>query len=102
MEKRGALATFTEMLRTQPGLILTSAAASLAFVAFMALALAGAFVLRRNPEALLLAAFVVYIFATAQAVDAAQSRHRAPAEFALCVLAVAGWAALVRRRPNGR
>ena len=102
VEKRGALATFTDMVRTQPGLISTSAAASLAFVAFMALALAGVFALRRNREALLLAAFVVYIFATAQAVDAAQSRHRAPAEFALCVLAVAGWASLVRRRAHGR
>jgi len=34
--------------------------------------------------------FPLYIAATAQVVDAAQSRHRAPAELALCLLAVAG------------
>ena len=45
----------------------------------------------------LLAGFVVYVALTAQAVDAAQSRHRAPAEFALCLLAVAGWAKLRSR-----
>jgi len=45
--------------------------------------------------------FVAYIFLTAQVVDAAQSRHRAPAEFALCVLAVAGYLRLRRTNPRG-
>ena len=43
----------------------------------------GAYARLRSREWLLLSAFVLYIFATAQAVDAAHSRHRAPAEFAL-------------------
>ena len=51
----------------------------------------------RSPERLALVAFVIYIFATTQAVDAAQSRLRAPAEFAICLLAIAGWQALKRR-----
>ena len=90
------------LVRAQPGLVLSSAASALLFTGLMALAVYGALALRRNREALLLALFVLYVFATAQAVDAAQSRHRAPAEFALCVLAVAGWAALRRRRRDGR
>jgi hypothetical protein len=78
----------------------------------MALALAGAWCWARDAYGartaddagkalrLLMIGFVAYIFITAQVVDAAQSRHRAPAEFALCVLAVAGW--LRMRRPGLR
>jgi hypothetical protein len=50
----------------------------------------------------MLVAFVLYVFATATVVDAAQSRQRAPAEFALCLLAVAGFCVLQRRRLHGR
>jgi hypothetical protein len=90
------------VFRQQPGLIVSSALGAALFVVFMALAVCGAWSRIRgrgiySREWLLLAAFVVYIFATAQAVDAAHSRHRAPAEFALCILAVAGWLALRRR-----
>lgn len=46
----------------------------------------------------MLGAFVLYTIAAAQIMDAVQSRHRAPAEFALSLLAVAGWAALRRKR----
>ena len=49
----------------------------------------GAWVSRHRT--LVLTAFALYILATAQLVDAAQSRHRAPAEFALCLLAVAAF-----------
>jgi hypothetical protein len=102
VEQQGVAAALGALVRAQPGLVLSSAVAALLFTGLMALALYGALALRRNREALLLALFVLYVFATAQAVDAAQSRHRAPAEFALCVLAVAGWAALSRRRVHGR
>ena len=98
LEQRGVLATFAELVRTQPWLIGSSALAALAFTAFMALALYGAVTTRRSREWLLLTLFVLYVAATAQLVDRAQSRHRAPAEFALCLLAAAGWAALRARR----
>jgi hypothetical protein len=97
VEQRGAVAALGQVFREQPGLIVSSAIGAALFVVFMALAVYGACVRIRSREWLLLAAFVVYIFATAQAVDAAHSRHRAPAEFALCLLAVAGWLALKRR-----
>jgi hypothetical protein len=104
VEQRGALATFAELLRAQPGLVLISAGSAALFVAFVALAVAGALYGNAAESAgarrlrWLLAAFVLYTIATAQAVDAAQSRHRAPAEFALSLLAVAGLAALRARR----
>ena len=46
----------------------------------------------------MLAAVVVYILLVSQAVDAVQSRHRAPAEFALVLLAASGATWLARRR----
>src|SRR5262249_13308600 len=95
VEQKGMGAAMRELWRTQSGLIAVSGAAALLFVAFMALAVVGAVTASRTR--LLLAAFVLYIFFTAQAVDAAQSRHRAPAEFALCLLAVAGWQRLRAR-----
>lgn len=109
VESRGPLAVAMEILREEPGLILVSGGTAALFIAFMALAALGAWDwLRRRSSAdaqtrrqrWLLLAFVVYVFATAQAVDAAQSRHRAPAEFALTLLAVAGWLRL--RQPKKR
>lgn len=111
VESRGPLAVALEILREEPGLMLVSGGAAALFVAFMALALLGAWDWMRRPAAAgsearrmrwLLLAFVVYVFATAQAVDAAQSRHRAPAEFALAMLAVAGWLRLrqKKKRPS--
>jgi hypothetical protein len=91
VERHGFLHAFAAMAASQPGVILVSAAGAVLFAAFMALAVAGAWHGRRNALLALLAGFVLYIFVTAQAVDAAQSRHRAPAEFALAILAVAGW-----------
>lgn len=94
VESRGAIATFVDLLKAQPGLVLSSLVASALFVILLALAVCGAWRLG-NPNGLVLGAFVLYIAATAQGVDAAQSRHRAPAEFALCLLALAAW-------PSGR
>ena len=97
LEQQGVRAAFMELWRTQAGLMVVSSAAAALFAVGMLLALVGAFSwLRRDRRSerrlkLLFIAFVLYIFATAQAIDAAQSRHRAPVEFALCLLAVAGW-----------
>ena len=107
VESRGPFAVAMEILREEPGLILVSGGTAALFIAFMALAVLGAWDwMRRGASAdaatrrqrWLLLAFVVYVFATAQAVDAAQSRHRAPAEFALTLLAVAGWLRLRQKK----
>lgn len=104
VEKNGLAPTLLSIFRDRPALILSSAAGSAAWLALMALAAIGALAWLRGADGgaqararLLLVGFVVYIFATAQSVDAAHSRHRAPAEFALCLLAVAGWAAMTSR-----
>ena len=97
VEQRGLAPALLQVFREQPGLIASSAIGATLFVLFMALAVYGAYCRSHSRQWLLLAGFVIYIFATAQAVDAAHSRHRAPAEFALCLLAVAGWLALQRR-----
>ena len=102
LEQRGALATLAGLLGAQPGLVLSSALASVLFTLLMALAAYGAVVSLARREWLLLTLFVLYVAATAQVVDAAQSRHRAPAEFALCLLAVAGWRALQSRKEKRR
>lgn len=97
VEQRGLVQGLLQVARESPALFFTSAAGAAVFVALMALALAGAYVLLRSGRWMLVA-FVVYVFATATVVDAAQSRQRAPAEFALCLLAVAGLAALRRKK----
>ena len=89
VEQKGLAQAMLGLWHAQAALLLVSGVAAALFVAFMALAVVGG--LSSDRTRLLLAAFVLYIFFTAQAVDAAQSRHRAPAEFALCLLAVAGW-----------
>jgi len=113
LEKHGLKAAALQLYAEQPGLVLVSGLAAVFFLAFMFLALAGAWGWAREAYAprppndprralrLLMIGFVAYIFLTAQVVDAAQSRHRAPAEFALCVLAVAGYLRLRRTNPRG-
>jgi hypothetical protein len=101
VEQQGFLHAFASLAASQPGVILVSGIGALLFAAFMALALLGAWSGRHDREILLLAGFALYIFVTAQAVDAAQSRHRAPAEFALAILAVAGALQLGKKR-HGR
>lgn len=82
------------------------AAAMLGLVTF-ALMGAGHYVRRwrniRQPEiaiGLMLTALVGYIFLFSQVLNAMQSRTRAPAEFALVLLAVVGWKAVMRRRDH--
>ncbi len=77
-------------------LILTTAAAATIFIALMLLAILGMLhimrrfnrlVLGEQGLYLLLFLFPFYTFLASQVVDAMQSRHRAPAEFALCIFA---------------
>lgn len=96
VERHGPVAALKALFLKQPGLIAISAFFSLLFVVLLAFSVLGA----TARPLLLPAGFAVYIFLTAQAIDAAQSRHRAPAEFALCLLAVAGWQRLRRRAPH--
>lgn len=100
LEQKGVVGGLVHIAGDHPGLFVASTGGALLFLVFMALALVGAWVFARSGRWMLVA-FVLYVFATATAVDAAQSRHRAPAEFALCLLAVAGFWALQRRR-DGR
>jgi uncharacterized membrane protein YidH (DUF202 family) len=100
-EQIGVALELADLFRQQPGLVATSLGGALLCLAFTLGAGLGALrwlhTRRTVPrqmsvDRLLLCSFVVYVFATALCVDAAQSRHRAPAEFALCLLAVAGLA----------
>lgn len=100
-ERGGPLAALRAIAGEHPFLFIASAAGALLFVALMALAAVGAVVLGRAGK-FMLAGYVLYVIVTAQAVDAAQSRHRAPAEFALCVLAAAGAAWLRKKGTHGR
>lgn len=52
----------------------------------------------RVAAGLLLATLVIYTFWFSQVINAVQSRHRAPAEFALVLLAVVGWCTWRERR----
>ena len=99
---RGGAAALMELATSQPALVATAAAGALAFTLLMLLAVYGAARWARGADRLALVAFVVYIFVTVQAVDAAQSRLRAGAEFAICLLAVAGWTELRRKQRHGR
>jgi hypothetical protein len=98
LELHGPVAALKALLEGNAALTLISIAGAIAFTVLMLLALKGVFARSADPRLkLVLAAFVIYIFATAQAVDAAASRHRAPCEFAICLLAVL---ALARKNPH--
>ena len=108
LEKEGPVAAVRELLRSNPGPTLVSLAGAALFAVLLAFAAIGAWrwLRDKHPSSevgrnrLLLILFVLYIVATAQSVDAAQSRHRAPAEFVLCLLALAGWPR--KKEPHGR
>lgn len=98
LEEKGVAGALREI---DASLLVVSAIGALLFGILMLFALVGAWRFLATGR-LMLVVFVLYIFATATVVDAAQSRHRAPAEFALCLLAAAGLAALTRRERRGR
>ncbi len=98
MEQQGFLVTLVGTLRNSPGPMITTAVGAFLFAIVTLLAAIGAFTwLRRDvPKAtyrlrFVLLVFVLYIAATAQTVEAVQSRQRAPVEFVLCLLAVSAW-----------
>lgn len=98
LDRNGALQTSQRMLREHPLLTLGAALASLAFLAMVVLAAVGAWRVLvdhalPNETRLMLglvAAFPLYLFAVSQSISAVQSRHRAVAEFAFCLLAAIG------------
>jgi hypothetical protein len=104
LERDGAVRALQEVFRRSPVLASLSALGGVVFGVFMLLASAGALSWVVSSERasdpamralrLIVMVFPLYVFAASQAVDAAQSRHRAPAEFALAILAVTGVAAL--------
>ena len=109
VEQQGLGAALLAIFQRNPALMLTAAGGALLISTLMLVAGLGARAWLRDGVTgggtqemsrlrLLLVAFPLYILLTAQSVDAAQSRHRAPAEFALCLLAAAGWSAR-RRQP---
>lgn len=101
LEQHGVARGLWQIAQEYPGLFTASFGGAALFIAFMALALVGALRFLRTGRVMLVI-FVLYVFATATVVDAAQSRHRAPAEFALCILAVTGFWALRTRKTRAR
>ncbi len=105
MYSRGIIGALKVMLAEHPGLILTSLAGVILTVLFWILAEVGtfgalsdtAYTFQQKAFIALLGAFPFYVLAVSLVAAEMQSRHRAPAEFALCVLAVLGWMELRQR-----
>ncbi len=104
LESGGIGEALEYLWRIQGVVLLLSIGGAVLLLVMMGLALYGARqLLKREAEpeqraaALLLLALPLYLFLISQVVDAMQSRHRAPAEAALVLLAVAGASALARR-----
>lgn len=112
LEATGYFATMQSLLVRAPILIISSAAGAAAILMLWLLYLLGVYRIASSANdedgrgvkllAWLLVLFPLYVFAISQAVDAMQSRHRAPAEFALCAIAAIGLKSLkyVNRAKN--
>ena len=105
LESKGIGAALGYLWRTQGMVFVLSIGGAVMLLVMMGLALFGARQLLQRQAApeqraaiWLLLALPLYLFFTSQVVDAVQSRHRAPAEAALVLLAVAGARALMLRR----
>jgi len=102
-EEEGAFNTLTTVAQKYPFILLITVTGSVLWMGFLFLALLGALHTVRRFDTIplgertfhiLLMLFPVYLFFASHAVNAMQSRHRAPAEFALCIfvaLAIHGW-----------
>lgn len=99
METEGVGAAVRYLWRTQGTVLVVSMAGAALMLTLAAFAVIGAVALFRGRHvlpyegrvtAMLLVALPLYISVFSQAGDAVQSRHRAPAEFAIVVLAVVG------------
>ena len=104
LEKEGIGAALGYLWHTQGMVLVVSLVGSVFMLVLMALAIIGGWDLLRAREAktrrltaVLLVALPVYIFLFSQLVDAMQSRHRAPAEAGIVLLAVWGGMRLARR-----
>lgn len=104
-EKEGPAATLLYLYRNHGSLLLITALASALCAGIFALAFLGILNLARwaiqssqSPQQRITIFVVItapfYIFATSQVVNAMQSRHRAPAEFAVLILAAFGLRAI--------
>jgi AMP-binding enzyme/Dolichyl-phosphate-mannose-protein mannosyltransferase len=102
---QGVIGAFKIMVAKHPALILTSLTGTILTVLFWIFAEVGtlcvlsnnAYTLQQRAFIAMLGAFPFYIVGVSLVGAEMQSRHRAPAEFALCVLAVLGWTALMQR-----
>lgn len=109
LETQGPGAALGYLWRTQGAVLVASLVGSILLLAMMGLAVVGTLdLLKRRAggvqekrAAVLLVALPLYVFVFSQVVDAMQSRHRAPAEGALVLLAVAGAARGIAARNRG-
>lgn len=112
LEAAGVLATMKDLLTRAPSLVITSFLGAGGMLALWCFYAVGAYQIVRMKRTgrdldarsmlLLLTLFPLYVFAISQAVDAMQSRHRAPVEFALCAIAAVGLESLLAKgRRNG-
>ena len=110
LEVSGVVSAFKFLWHTQGSILLISLLGSMVLLLMMGMAAIGAWDLLRQmrraniPQqftASMIMALPVYILLFTQVVDAMQSRHRAPAEAALILLAMWGWArAYAMRKPQ--
>ena len=99
VRSQGIIASAKLMLAERPGLILASLIGVVLALLLWALAGIGslcvlidkAHTLQQRTFIAILAAFPLYLLAVSLAASGIESRHRAPAEFTLCLLAVLGW-----------
>jgi hypothetical protein len=110
MDSAGMVATLRNMVARAPALVALSIVGAGAIVALWGLYAMGVYRVagagwRGNAQSrwtlLLVASFPLYGFAVSQAVDAMQSRHRAPVEFALCAIAAIALQGLLAQRQAG-
>jgi 4-amino-4-deoxy-L-arabinose transferase-like glycosyltransferase len=95
LDQHGLAATVVYLISRHPLLIIINVSAAILCLALMSMSLfGGALLASQLPRVdsggklirLLILAFPFYVFSASQVVSAMQSRHRAPAEFALCLL----------------
>ncbi|MFO7305921.1 MAG: glycosyltransferase family 39 protein [Gammaproteobacteria bacterium] len=106
LEARGTLATVRYLSNTLGVVFIVSIVGAILMAGLLLLTLFGAVHLFRHrrkltlPQRLtstLLVLLIPYVFVFSQVIDAMQSRHRAPAEFAIVLLATVGASAWRRR-----
>jgi 4-amino-4-deoxy-L-arabinose transferase-like glycosyltransferase len=97
LEKQGIRAVATDLIGKHPFVAITSLLGVAIFTLVFVAAIVGAWhlvVMRKSspsfPHNLALVVFPLYVFVVSLPVDMMQSRHRAPAEFAICILASIG------------